>query len=43
MRRLPVAVLSGFLGAGKNTLLNHRLNNREGRCVAAAWPSSSMK
>ena len=30
-RRLPVTVLSGFLGAGKTTLMNHILNNREGR------------
>jgi G3E family GTPase len=32
--RLPVTVLSGFLGAGKITLLNQTLNNPEGRCVA---------
>lgn len=31
--KLPVTVLSGFLGAG-NTLLNHILNNNEGRKVA---------
>ena len=32
--RLPVTVLSGFLGAGKTTVLNHILNNHEGRRVA---------
>ena len=33
-RRLPVTVLSGFLGAGKTTVLNHVLANQEGRRVA---------
>ncbi|NKF33505.1 GTP-binding protein, partial [Pseudomonas sp. BGM005] len=32
--RLPVTVLAGFLGAGKTTVLNHILSNREGRRVA---------
>ncbi|MGB1465621.1 MAG: GTP-binding protein, partial [Alcanivorax nanhaiticus] len=31
---LPVTVLSGFLGAGKTTVLNHILNNRTGLRVA---------
>jgi len=32
--RLPVTVLSGFLGAGKTTVLNHVLRNRRGLRVA---------
>lgn len=32
--RLPVTVLSGFLGAGKTTVLNHILRNRDNRRVA---------
>lgn len=33
-RRLPVTVHSGFLGAGKTTVRNHILHNRERRRVA---------
>lgn len=32
--KIPVTVLSGYLGAGKTTVLNHILNNRHGLKVA---------
>ena len=34
MNKLPVTVLSGFLGAGKTTVLSHILNNSEEKKVA---------
>lgn len=34
MTKLPVTVLSGFLGAGKTTVLSHILNNRQNLKVA---------
>ena len=34
MKKLPVTVLSGFLGAGKTTVLSNLLNNRQERKVA---------
>ncbi len=34
MIRLPVTVLSGFLGAGKTNVLSHILNNRQSKRIA---------
>lgn len=34
LNKLPVTVLSGFLGAGKTTVLSHILNNRQNKKVA---------
>ena len=33
-KKLPVTVLSGFLGAGKTTVLSHILNNRQSKKIA---------
>ncbi|KPW04331.1 zinc metallochaperone GTPase ZigA [Pseudoalteromonas sp. P1-11] len=33
INKLPVTVLSGFLGSGKTTVLSHILNNRQGKKV----------
>ena len=33
VRVVPVTVLSGFLGSGKTTLMNHILSNRERKKV----------
>jgi len=34
-RRIPLVILSGFLGAGKTTVLNHLLREAKGRRLAA--------
>ncbi|WP_414570726.1 cobalamin biosynthesis protein CobW [Nostoc sp. CCY 9925] len=34
MQKIPVTVITGFLGAGKTTLIRHLLQNNEGRRIA---------
>ena len=34
MNRIPITLLTGYLGAGKTTLMNHILSNQEGYKVA---------
>ena len=34
MHKIPVTVISGFLGAGKTTLVRHLLQNNQGRRIA---------
>jgi cobalamin biosynthesis protein CobW len=34
MHKIPVTVITGFLGAGKTTLIRHLLQNNQGRRVA---------
>ena len=31
MKTVPITLLTGYLGAGKTTLINHILNNQDGR------------
>ena len=33
MKKIPVTVISGFLGAGKTTLVNHLLNRHTGETI----------
>ena len=34
MKQIPITLLTGYLGAGKTTLMNHILSNQEGYKVA---------
>lgn len=34
MHKIPVTVVTGFLGAGKTTLVRHLLQNNQGRRIA---------
>ncbi len=43
INKLPVTVLSGFLGAGKTTVLSHILNNRQSKKVAVIVNDMSDK
>ena len=33
-RKVPVTIVTGFLGAGKTTLVRHAIENAEGRRLA---------
>ncbi len=41
--RIPVTVVTGFLGAGKTTLVEHFLETPEGRQAPWCWSTSSAK
>jgi len=34
MHKIPVTVITGFLGSGKTTLIRHLLQNNQGRRIA---------
>ena len=34
MKRIPITLLTGYLGSGKTTLINHILENKENKKIA---------
>ena len=40
--RVPCTVVTGFLGAGKTTLIRHLLENAHGKRLAIIVPKSGM-